>query len=59
MSRSPAQRASVSQVAVAGHMAWPGLQSYANVEWRQFMPFVEIGRVAPKWNLGTLHSSMQ
>jgi hypothetical protein len=40
-------------------MAWPGLQSYANVEWRQFVPFVEIGRVAPKWNLGTLHSSMQ
>jgi hypothetical protein len=29
-------------------MAWPGLQSYANVEWRQFVPFVEIGRVAPK-----------
>jgi hypothetical protein len=23
------------------------------------MPFVELGRVAPEWELGTLHSSMK
>lgn len=23
------------------------------------MPFVELGRVAPEWDLGTLHSSMK
>jgi hypothetical protein len=39
--------------------AWPAFQSYANVEWLQFVPFVELGRVAPEWDLGTLHSSMK
>jgi outer membrane protein assembly factor BamA len=39
--------------------AWPGFQSYANVEWLQFVPFVELGRVAPEWNWRTLHSSMR
>ena len=29
-----------------------------DVEWLQFVPFVELGRVAPDWNLSTLHSSM-
>jgi hypothetical protein len=39
--------------------AWPAFQSYANVEWFQFVPFAELGRVAPNWDLGTLHSSMK
>ena len=39
--------------------AWPAFQSYANVEWLQFVPFAELGRVAPNWDLGTLHSSMK
>ncbi|HEX6113545.1 MAG TPA: hypothetical protein VFZ10_14660 [Geminicoccaceae bacterium] len=38
--------------------AWPAFQSYADVEWLQFVPFIELGRVAPEWDLGTLHSSM-
>src|SRR5262249_25026221 len=39
--------------------AWPSFQRYADVEWLQFAPFVELGRVAPEWNLDTLHSSMK
>ena len=39
--------------------AWPAFQDYADVEWLQFAPFVELGRVAPEWDLGTLHSSMK
>ena len=39
--------------------AWPAFQDYADVEWLQFVPFVELGRVAPEWDLGTLHSSMK
>jgi hypothetical protein len=39
--------------------AWPALQRYANVEWLQFVPFAELGRVAPDWDLSTLHSAMQ
>ena len=39
--------------------AWSAFQSYANVEWLQFVPFVEVGRVAPDWNLSTLHSHMK
>jgi hypothetical protein len=39
--------------------AWPAVQRFANVEWLQFVPFVELGRVAPEWDLGTLHSSMK
>jgi hypothetical protein len=38
---------------------WPALQSYANVEWLQFVPFFELGRVAPGWNWRNLHSSMK
>jgi hypothetical protein len=37
---------------------WPAFQRYAEVEWLQFVPFVEIGRVAPEWDWRTLHSSM-
>jgi hypothetical protein len=36
-----------------------GVQNYADVEWLQFALFIELGRVAPEWDLGTLHSSMK
>ena len=26
---------------------WPWLQKYIGIEWMQFAPFVEVGRVAP------------
>ena len=39
--------------------AWPAFQNYANVEWLQLVPFAELGRVAPNWDLGTLHSNMK
>jgi hypothetical protein len=29
------------------------------VQWVQFVGFVEAGRVAPRWTVGALHSSMQ
>jgi hypothetical protein len=38
---------------------WPAFQSYADVEWLQLVPFVEVGRVAPDWDLGELHSDMK
>ncbi|HET8728492.1 MAG TPA: BamA/TamA family outer membrane protein, partial [Alphaproteobacteria bacterium] len=39
--------------------AWPAFQRYADVEWLQFVPFLELGRVAPEWDLGELHSDMK
>jgi hypothetical protein len=39
--------------------AWPTFQKYANVEWLQVVPFVEVGRVAPQWDWRNLHSSMK
>ncbi len=39
--------------------AWPAFQDYADVEWIQFVPFIEVGRVASDWDLGNLHSSMK
>ena len=39
--------------------AWPAFRSYADVEWLQIVPFVEVGRVAPEWDVATLHSSMK
>jgi hypothetical protein len=39
--------------------AWPAFQDYADVEWLQLVPFVELGRVAPELDLGTLDSSMK
>ncbi|MGZ8463195.1 MAG: hypothetical protein ACXWWT_10170 [Candidatus Deferrimicrobiaceae bacterium] len=30
-----------------------------DVAWFEIVPFVEVGRVAPAWNLSTLHQSMQ
>jgi hypothetical protein len=37
---------------------WPGLQRHIGVEWIQFAPFVELGRVAPEWDAEELHSDM-
>jgi hypothetical protein len=39
--------------------AWPAFQDYADVEWLQLVPFVELGRVAPEWDLGELHSDLK
>jgi hypothetical protein len=38
---------------------WPGLQKYIGVEWVQFVPFVEVGRVASSWDVSELHSDMK
>jgi outer membrane protein assembly factor BamA len=38
---------------------WHWLQQYLGIQWLQFVPFVEIGRVAPSWNIETLHSDMK
>ena len=38
---------------------WPSVQSYAGIKWLQFVPFVEVGRVAPDWDLNELHSDMK
>lgn len=38
---------------------YPWLQEKIGVEWLQFVPFVEAGRVAPDYDLANLHSSMQ
>jgi hypothetical protein len=39
--------------------AWPAFQEYVDVEWLQFVPFLELGRVAPSWELDELHSDMK
>ncbi len=39
--------------------AWPRIQKFVGVEWLQFVPFVEVGRVAPSYDLRNLHSSMK
>ncbi|SCY34623.1 Surface antigen [Desulfoluna spongiiphila] len=38
---------------------WPWLQHYVGVEWVQIVPFVEVGRVAPSWDVSELHSDMK
>jgi hypothetical protein len=38
---------------------WPTIQEYVGVEWIQLAPFAELGRVAPEWELDSLHSDMQ
>jgi hypothetical protein len=38
---------------------WQAFQRYADVKWLQFVPFGEVGRVAPDWDLSTLHSNMK
>ncbi len=37
---------------------WPGLQKHVGVQWLQFVPFVEFGRVANTWNLSKLHTEL-
>ena len=38
---------------------WPWLQKYLGVQWLQFVPFAEIGRVAPNWSAEDLHEDMK
>jgi hypothetical protein len=38
---------------------WPRVQKYVGIQWLQFVPFVEIGRVAEDWNFSDLHSDMK
>ena len=38
---------------------WPAIQKHVGIEWLQFVPFIEVGRVAPDYDLGNLHSSMK
>lgn len=37
----------------------PWVKEHLGIEWWQWVPFVEAGRVAPDWDLATLHSSMK
>jgi outer membrane translocation and assembly module TamA len=30
-----------------------------DIDWWQFVPFVEVGRVAPKWDIADLHSDLK
>jgi hypothetical protein len=38
---------------------WTWLQKHVGVEWLQFAPFVEVGRVASSYDLGELHEDMK
>lgn len=38
---------------------WEWLQKYLGVQWVQVVPFVEVGRVAPEYDLEKLHSDMK
>ena len=38
---------------------WPWLQQHVGVRWLQLVPFAELGRVAPSWSPGELHSDMK
>jgi hypothetical protein len=38
---------------------WPWVQKYVGVQWLQFVPFVELGRVAPEWGGSRLHEDMK
>ena len=38
---------------------WDWIQKYLGIQWLQFVPFAEVGRVAPSWNIKTLHSDMK
>jgi hypothetical protein len=38
---------------------WPWVQKYVGVQWLQFVPFVEVGRVAPEWGVSRLHEDMK
>ena len=38
---------------------FPALQERVGIQWFQVVPFVEVGRVAPSWNVDELHSDMK
>ncbi len=38
---------------------FPALQERVGIQWFQVVPFVEVGRVAPSWNVDELHSNMK
>ena len=38
-------------------MGW--VKKYLDIAWWQWVPFVEVGRVAPSWTMNDLHSSMK
>ncbi len=38
---------------------YPWLQKHVGVQWVQFAPFVELGRVAPDWDFSELHEDMK
>lgn len=38
---------------------WSWLQNYLGIQWIQLVPFAEIGRVAPEWNLRDMHEDMK
>jgi len=38
---------------------WDWIQKYVGVQWLQFVPFVEVGRVAPEWGVSRLHEDMK
>lgn len=38
---------------------WPWFQKKVGVDWVQFVPFAEAGRVAPDYNVENLHSSLK
>ena len=38
---------------------WDRVQEFVGVQWLQFVPFVELGRVAPDWGVERLHEDMK
>jgi hypothetical protein len=38
---------------------WDRIQEFVGVQWLQFVPFVEVGRVAPDWGVSRLHEDMK
>ena len=38
---------------------WPEINRTLGVQWLQFVPFAEVGRVAPDYDVANLHSSMK
>jgi outer membrane protein assembly factor BamA len=38
---------------------WDWIQKHIGIQWLQFVPFVEVGRVAPDWGVKRLHEDMK
>jgi hypothetical protein len=38
---------------------WNWIQKHIGIQWLQFVPFVEVGRVAPDWGVERLHEDMK